>query len=287
MLHPADEPRPLRTWRARWVPCGASATPISDAGSLYVSVGSRRSRGHAQGRAWTILALCARSESAEAHSDRAKIPEARLLTQPLLEASTQAEPFVVAWRPPSSPVPSMPSIFASASVTSSCLPGSTSALSMTSVSTCLSPERRITFAPHGRTGCVTPSDCGASTWPQVVRCASPVAPRDPAKAMFQPAGAGALVRAAAPASLPFCATMAMAATAARSATAASIARRWARAGGTAQVWLTARLRGGLVDEPDPELAELLRAGGGRSSRQGVGAARHLRECDDLTDVRLV
>src|SRR5262245_17873998 len=63
MLHPADEPRPLRTWRARWVPCGASATPSSDAGSLYVSVGSRRSRGHAQGRAWTILAAARGGEA--------------------------------------------------------------------------------------------------------------------------------------------------------------------------------------------------------------------------------
>src|SRR6188472_1106840 len=181
----------------------------------------------------------------------------------------------------------MPSIFASASVTSSCLPGSTSALSMTSVSTCLFPERRMTFAPQGRTGCVTPSDWGARTWPQVVRWASPVAPREPAKAMFQPAGAGALVRAAAPALLPFCATIAIAATAARSATAASMARRWARAGGTAQVWLTARLRGVLVDQPDAELAQLLRACESRSARQGVGAARHLRERDDLADVRLV
>ena len=25
VLHPADEPRPLRTWRARWVPCGPLA----------------------------------------------------------------------------------------------------------------------------------------------------------------------------------------------------------------------------------------------------------------------
>ena len=50
--------------------------------------------------------------------------------------------------------------------------------------------------------------------------------------MFQPAGAGALVSAAALSFVPRCATIAMAATAARSATAASMARRCARAGGT-------------------------------------------------------
>jgi hypothetical protein len=27
----------------------------------------------------------------------------------------------------------------------------------------------MTFAPQGRTGCVTPSESGASTWPHVVR----------------------------------------------------------------------------------------------------------------------
>ena len=71
--------------------------------------------------------------------------------------------------------------------------------------------------------------------------------------MFQPAGAGALVNAAAPSSVPRCETIAMAATAAISATAASMAMRWARAGGTGQVWLTLRLRGRLVEEPDAQL----------------------------------
>ena len=140
----------------------------------------------------------------------AQIPEARPLRD---AAATTAQPLllVVAKRHSSSTVPSIPSIVASSSVTSSWRPGSTSALSITSLSTCVSPERRITFAPHGRTGCVTPSDCGASTWPQVVRCASPVAPREPANAMFQPAGAGALVRAAAPSSESRCSTIAAAA----------------------------------------------------------------------------
>ena len=62
-------------------------------------------------------------------------------------APTQPEPPVVAKRHCSSTVPWMPSIFASASVTSSWRPGSASALSITSLSTCLSrsegsPSRR-------------------------------------------------------------------------------------------------------------------------------------------------
>ena len=52
VLHPADELHDrCEPGSARWVSCGASATPSSDSDSLYVSVGSRMSRGHAQGRA--------------------------------------------------------------------------------------------------------------------------------------------------------------------------------------------------------------------------------------------
>ena len=133
------KPRPLRTWRARWVPCGASATPSSDSGSLYVSVGSRRDRGHEQGRAVAILAvrlLLHRPGSAVADPGRAKSLK-RGRQAAAIAASTQPE--FVAKRHSSSTVPSIPSIVASASVTSSWRPGSTSALSITSVSTCSSP----------------------------------------------------------------------------------------------------------------------------------------------------
>ena len=58
----------------------------------------------------------------------------------------------------------------------------------------VSPRRSTSLAPHGRTGCVIPSDSGASTWPQVVRCASPAGPREPANATFHPDGATAPVR---------------------------------------------------------------------------------------------
>ena len=150
----------------------------------------------------------------------------------------------------------------------------------------MSPERRITFAPHGRTGCVTPSDWGASTWPQVVRWASPVAPREPAKAMFQPAGAGALVSAAAPSSESRCSTIAAAATADRSATAARRTRRWPRAAGTRVVWLRPRLRRASRRRAGCRARGAARRSRRRSARQRVRSARHLREGDHLADVRL-
>src|SRR5688572_15442772 len=174
----------------------------------------------------------------------------------------------------------MPSMAASSSVTSSWRPGSTSALSMTSLTTCVSPERRITLVRQGRTGCVTPSDWGASTCPHVVRCASPVAPLEPANATFHPAGAGALVSAAAPSSDLRCSTIAAPATAARKT------RRWPKTAGTGVVWLRPRLRRRLVDEPDPQLAQLLRRDLRRRAAHGVEARLVLRKRDHVAQVRL-
>src|SRR4029453_17918627 len=78
---------------------------------------------------------------------------------------------------------------------------------MTSLRIWVSPFRRTSFAPQGSTGCVTPSDLVANTRPHVVRCASPGAPREPANAVFQPVGAGALANVgAAPPSLRCCTT---------------------------------------------------------------------------------
>ena len=68
--------------------------------------------------------------------------------------ASRSSPWRSATRSPRSPRD--PSIRASASVTSSCRPGSTSVLSMISLRTRFSPFRSTIFAPQGSTGCVTP-----------------------------------------------------------------------------------------------------------------------------------
>ena len=117
---------------------------------------------------------------------------------------------------------------ARASVTSSCRPGSTRALSTISLSTNVSPFRSTILAPQGSTGCVTPRAAADRTWPHVVRWASPVCPREPAKAVFQFAGAVALARAVAPSSCERRSTTASAIRAASNATPPSTSRRCAK-----------------------------------------------------------
>ena len=161
-------PRPLRTWLARWVPCGASATPIPDAGSLYVSVGSRM-------RPWPRTGSSGRS-------------------YPL--------PPSVAKRHSISTVPSISSMPRA--------PRSPRAGARARRARCRSPRSgpacRRSGAPPSRRKGAPDASRRATRQRAPGRTSSaarpPSRPREPANAMFQPAGAGALVSAAAPSSAP-------------------------------------------------------------------------------------
>ncbi len=105
--------------------------------------------------------------------------------------------------------------------------------------------------------------------------------------MFQPAGAGALVSAAAPSSVALLDDR-HGGDRASSATAASTARRWARAGGTGTSvadGAATRATASRSRMPSSRSCSSGTCGSGRA-RQRIGAARHLRERDDLPDVRL-
>ena len=105
--------------------------------------------------------------------------------------------------------------------------------------------------------------------------------------MFQPAGAGALVRAAAPSLESSCSTIAAAAIADEQRDRGEDDQSLPEDGRHGvSVADGAATRVVLVDEPDAELAKLLVGHRGRRAGQRIGSARHLRERDHLADVRL-
>src|SRR3954452_24162493 len=177
----------------------------------------------------------------------------------------------------------MPRSAASRSVSSNCRPGLSSLLSITSVRTVWPPKRRSSFAPHGRTGCETPSDFDVRINPQVVRWASPAGPRDAPSAEYHPPpGATAPVGGGvALASLLRCSTTATAMTPASSATAARPSSRCATAAG---ISVGGRLR--RHHDAQPELGELRAGDLRRGTAHRVEAGLVLRESDHVAKIRL-
>src|SRR5262249_40080267 len=169
MLHPADVLRPLRTW--------------------HCQVGAMRGVGNAYPRHRLPSRVCWFTFEPEAtHRVERANPSslaARVGREPPLDLlrPLQAEDLRESLgdlQLPRAPLPS------------AAPPAPASCLRRPPVRPCSPPFRRTSFAPHGRTGWVTPSDFVVSTWPHVVRSASPTGPRDPANALFQPLGASAV-----------------------------------------------------------------------------------------------
>ena len=86
-------------------------------------------------------------------------------------------------------VPASPRRATRAGVNSNCLPAPTGRWSITSAGASTVPYETTSFAPHGNTGCATPSEPSSSTRPQVVRAPAASAVRGAARASYQPPAA--------------------------------------------------------------------------------------------------
>ena len=202
--HPAVVSRPMRTWRARWVPCGPSTryAPRPDAGSLSYGVGSTLRREHTHG-----------VEHAR-HCSRARLRSRRSASASCCDAV--AAPSFAARAP---------------RVRSNSRPGTYGPRSITCVSTVLPPKREEELRAAREHGVRDAERVRREDLPAGGRaCRSARRARTPASAVYQPPGTGPAAAARAPSTAAVVGATASATTTARSATAASANSRWARRG---------------------------------------------------------